>query len=315
MPDREKMFNSVADMLSSNGFAEIMCNSLVPAAWFENNSDFDIAELVRLANPLSSDLNAMRQTLLYGGLTSIAWNINRQNNDLRLYEFGNCYFKKPSARKLVEGYSEKTDLDLFITGKREKHNWNNKAAASDFYTLKGYVEMVLSRLGIQPGNLSFDESRKGYFSEAGEYSVNNQVIASLGKISKKTLSKFDIEQEVWYGHIEWSLISRLVKSNSIKFRELPKYPSVRRDLALLVDKDVRFSQIRSLAFRSEKNILKDVGLFDVYESETLGKNVKSYAVSFILQDDQRTLTDKTIDKVMDGFIRVFEKELNAQVRR
>jgi phenylalanyl-tRNA synthetase beta chain len=315
-PDREKVINITAETLTANGFAEIMCNSLVPSAWFEENPDFDGEKIVMLANPLSSDLNAMRQTLLYGGLSSIAWNINRQNYDLKLYEFGNCYFfrNKSQRPKRVENYSEKTDLDLFITGNRGRHTWNNPPVQTDFFLMKSYVEMVLSRLGLHPDFMSVSETGRKYYSESLSYSINNQVIAETGKISKPTLKRFDIGQDVFYGHIEWDLLLKVIKNKPISYRELPKYPSVRRDLALLINSDVKFGKIRELAFKAEKEILRDVTLFDVYESESLGKNKKSYAVSFILRDDQRTLTDKNIEKVMNNFIRIFEKELDAQIR-
>ena len=315
-PDREKVINMTAETLSANGFSEIMCNSLVPSSWFEENEDFDRHQLVYLANPLSSDLNVMRQSLLYGGLSSIAWNINRQNYDLKLYEFGNCYFFKNKSLKVkrVDNYSEKTDLDLFISGNRSKQSWNNQASPTDFYLIKSYTEMILARLGLKPDFLGISESRKKYFSESLSYSYNNQIIAEAGKISRSTLKKFDIGQDVYYAHLEWELILTIIKHNVIRYRELPKYPAVRRDLALLVNSDVRFSRIRELAYKAEKDILRDVSLFDVYESETLGRNKKSYAVSFILQDEQRTLTDKSIDKVMNNFIRIFEKELDAHIR-
>lgn len=316
-PDRERVMNIIADALTSNGFAEIMCNSLTPSAWFENNEDFDIKQLVLLANPLSSDLNAMRQTLLFGGLGSIAWNINRQNNDLRFYEFGNCYFlrdKKENSNR-VDNYFEKTDLDLFITGNRGKQSWNNPEVKSDFYYMKSFVEMVLSRVGIDPGTLTFSESSKKYFAESVAYIHNSQVIAETGKLSNALLKKFEIDQDVFYGHIEWDTVLKLIKNNKIRYMELPKYPAVRRDLALLVGKSIKFMQITDLAFKTEKNILKDVNLFDVYENESLGNNKKSYAVSFILQDELKTLTDKNIDRVMDNLIRIFEKELGAQIRR
>ncbi|MGD0583905.1 MAG: phenylalanine--tRNA ligase subunit beta [Bacteroidales bacterium] len=316
-PDRERVMNIVADTLSSNGFAEIMCNSLVPSAWFENNEDFDSRQLVLLANPLSSDLNAMRQSLLYGGLSSVAWNLNRQNIDLRLYEFGNCYFfsDKGTHAKRAENYSEKTDLDIFITGNRGRQSWNNPPVQTDFYFMKSYVELVLTRLGIVPESLTSVESRKRYFAESLAYSHNNQVIAESGKLSKAILKKFDIDQDVYYGHLEWDSIMKIIKNNRIQYRELPKYPAVRRDLALIVDNGIRFRQISDLAYRTEKNLLRNINLFDVYENEALGKNKKSYAVSFILQDELKTLTDKNIDKVMDNLIRIFEKELGAQIRR
>jgi len=316
-PDRESVTNLVADTLSANGFAEIMCNSLTPAAWFQDNEDFDSSRLVMLANPLSSDLNAMRQSLLFGGLSSIAWNLNRQNSDLKLYEFGHCYFlnNKGAGLKGVEGFSEKTDLDLFISGNRLKQSWNSQPVQTDFFLMKSYVEMIMARLGIVIETLKVEESSKGYFTESISYRHNDNQVAETGKLKKSLLNKFGIDQDVYYGHIEWDAILSIIKKNSIKFRELPKYPAVKRDLALLVDSGVRFRQISDLAFRSERNLLKSVNLFDVYESESLGKNKKSYAVSFVIQDELKTLTDKNIDKVIDNFIRVFEKELGAQVRR
>jgi len=314
-PDREKIVNIISDMLSANGFAEIMCNSLNPDAWYENE-DFNKKELVTLANPLSSDLNAMRQSLIFGGLSSISWNINRQNTDLKLYEFGNCYFYRKSEKSVseVDNYFEKRALDLFITGNSGRQTWNNKTGLTDFFNIKSAVEMVLSRLGFKPDDINSDESDKKYFSESITYSINKNIIAESGRVSKSYLNKFDINQEVYYAHIEWDMIMKLIKNHSVSYQELPKYPSVRRDLALLIDKGVKFRQIRETAFRTEKNLLHDVGLFDVYESETLGKNKKSYAVSFLLRDNLKTLTDKNIEKVMNNLIKAFEKEVNAQIR-
>lgn len=315
-PDKEKVVGIISDALSANGFAEIMCNSLTPSAWFENSEDFDATHLVRLANPLSSDLNVMRQSLLFGGLSSIAWNINRQNHDLKLYEFGNCYFMRKDKQnsRRVDDYSEKTDLDLFITGNKGRQNWNLPSSPSDFYYMRSFVEMVLQRLGIRPEILVMNESLKKYYSESLSYSYQHKIIAEAGLITKNCAAGFGIEQEVYYGHIEWDLLMQMIKSHSIKYTELPKYPFVRRDLALLLDREIKFSQIRALAFRTERNILKEVGLFDVYESDSLGKNKKSYAVSFILQDELKTLTDKNIEKVMDNLIRIFKKEIGAEIR-
>jgi phenylalanyl-tRNA synthetase beta chain len=315
-PDKEKIVNTISDMLSSNGFAEIMCNSLNPLAWFEQNPDFDTASLVKISNPLSTDLNVMRQSLLFGGLTSVGWNINRQNSDLKLYEFGNCYFfdKEKTTSHPVDKYSEKKDLDLFITGNKDKQSWNVSLSHTDFYYVKSFIELIIARLGIDPLSLTSAESKKQYFAESITYSINNKLIAEAGKISKLYLNKFDIKQEVYYGHIEWDLLVKHVRNNKIVYKELPKYPSVKRDLALLLDKGIKFSQIRELALKTERNILKEVTMFDVYENESLGKDKKSYAVSFILRDDRNTLTDKSIDKVMNNFIKVFEKELGAQIR-
>lgn len=315
-PDKEKAVNTISNALSANGFAEIMTNSLTPSAWYQNNDDFDGSQLVKLANPLSSDLDAMRQTLLFGGLSSVAWNINRQNHDLKLYEFGNCYFfrKDKQSSRPVDKYFEKTDLDLFISGNKLKQNWNSKSDPVDFFFIKAFVELILSRLGIKSDSLLLAESSKKYFTESLNYSFNNQLIAEAGKLSKKYTQIFDIDQDVYYGHIEWDTILKIIRKNFIQYKELPRFPSVKRDLALLVNKDVKFSQIRNLAFKTERNILKEISLFDVYESESLGSNKKSYAVSFILRDDFKTLTDKNIDKVMEGLIIAFEKEFGAQIR-
>lgn len=315
-PDKEKAVNTVADLLTANGFSEIMCNSLNPASWYEGNPDFDETQLVRLANPLSSDLNSMRQSLLPGGLNSVVWNINRQNPDLKLYEFGNCYFRRSSGNAIpvADDFTEKTSLDLFLSGSISKENWNQKTTPSDFFHIKSATEMILSRLGINPEILKQGESSRKYFAESITYSYNNQTIAESGKISGKYLNIFDIGQPVYYSHLEWDTILRLAKSSEIRYRELPRYPSVRRDLALLLDKNVRFRQIRELSFKVERNILREVGLFDVYEHESLGVNKKSYAVSFILRDDIKTLTDKGVEKVMNNLTRAFEEELNAKIR-
>ncbi len=315
-PDREKVVNTVSDLLSDNGFTEIMCNSLNPASWYENNPDFNNNTLVRLANPLSSDLNAMRQSLLFGGLNSVIWNIHRQNPDLKLYEFGNCYFRKDMGQGVprADDYTERTSLDLFITGNFQKENWNRKADPSDFFHIKSATEMILIRLGIKPELLTPGNSEKRYFSESITYSFNNTLVAETGMVARDYLTRFDIGQDVYYSHFEWNMIMELMRNNKILFRELPRYPSVRRDLALLVDRNIRFSQIRELAFKTEQHLLKEVGLFDVYENESLGPSKKSYAVSFTLRDDHQTLTDRAIEKVMNSLIRAYEKDLDAKIR-
>ena len=315
-PNKEKIVNIISDMLSANGFAEIMCNSLNPAAWYEQNEDFDKEHLAILANPLSSDLNAMRQSLLYGGLTSVIWNINRQNPDLKLYEFGHCYFynKSEQGHPKAHNYIEKASLDLFLTGNSGRQSWNSKTNPTDFFNIKSSVEMIFSRLGIKPETLTSGESDKKYFTESVTYLFNNKLIAEAGRISKKYLTQFDIGQDVYYGHIEWDFLLKLIKNHIVSFSELPKYPAVRRDLALLLDRGIKFSRIREIALRTERNILHELSLFDVYESDNLGKNKKSYAVSFTLRDDLKTMTDKNIEKVMANLIKAFEKELDAQIR-
>jgi phenylalanyl-tRNA synthetase beta chain len=315
-PNKEKIINIVSDLLSANGFAEIMCNSLCPAAWYDQSEDFDKDQLVMLANPLSSDLNAMRQTLLFGGLNSVIWNINRQNPDLKLYEFGHSYFYHKTEQQYprVSNYTEKTSLDLFISGSTGRQSWNFKTNPTDFFNIKSSIEMIISRLGIKPENLATGESDKKYFAESACYSLNNKLLAEIGRVSKSYLAKFDIGQDVYWGQIDWDFLLKLIKTHAISFHELPKYPSVKRDLALLLDRSIKFSQIRDIAFRTEKNVLHEINLFDVYESDSLGKNKKSYAVSFILRDDLKTMTDKSIDKIMNNLIKAFESELNAQIR-
>jgi phenylalanyl-tRNA synthetase beta chain len=314
-PDREKLQNIISDMLTANGYSEIMCNSLNPSSFYENE-DFSAEQLVILANPLSSDLNAMRQSLLFGGLNSVSWNINRQNPDLKLYEFGNCYHYKKSGNNppAVDDYVEKKSLDIFLSGNTGLQRWNNKPEPVNFFSIKSIVEMVLSRLGHNPDDLPKGTCEKKYFAESITWTFRNNVLAEAGKISKGYLAKFDINQDVYYAHIEWDAVLSTVKGHKVSYSELPKYPWVRRDLALLVDKTVRFSQIRDIALKTEKHLLKDVDLFDVYESESLGDNKKSYAVSFILRDDIKTLTDKNIEKVMNSLVMAFEKELNARIR-
>jgi phenylalanyl-tRNA synthetase beta chain len=258
----------------------------------------------------------MRQSLLYGGLSSVSWNLNRQNPDLRLYEFGHCYFYKKSdnPHPVADDYTEKESLDLFITGNNNRQSWNSKTNPTDFFNIKSGVEMVLSRLGIKSEDLKSGESDKKYFAESLTYQFKNEIVAETGRISKKYLAQFDISQDVYWGHIEWDIVLKMIRSHVISFRELPKYPSVRRDLALLLDRGIKFSQIREIALQTERNILHEINLFDVYESDSLGSNKKSYAVSFILRDEMKTLTDKNIDKVMNNLIRAFGKELNAQIR-
>jgi phenylalanyl-tRNA synthetase beta chain len=256
----------------------------------------------------------MRQTLLYGGLSAIERNINRQNSNLRFYEFGNCYFRKASENPGVKDYEEKNYLDLFITGDQAQESWNMKSSPSDFFLIKSTVDMILEKAGAEIKDIRESDAEKSCFSEGLKYKLKGNTVALLGKVSKRTTSAFDIKQDVFYASIEWSRILDIIKNNKPGFRELPKFPSVRRDLALLVNSNIKFADLRDLAFKTEKNILREVGLFDVYEDDSLGKNKKSYALKFILRDDKRTLNDKIIDKVMKNLIRVYSSEMDATIR-
>ncbi|MBP5589529.1 MAG: phenylalanine--tRNA ligase subunit beta, partial [Bacteroidales bacterium] len=314
-PDSEKLINTISDMLSSNGFSEIMCNSLNPASFYEHEA-FDSKALVVLSNPLSSDLNAMRQSLLYGGLNTIARNINRQNVDLRLYEFGNIYSVAATAgnRPCADDYIQKKALDIFISGNLRNKRWNSDNVATNFFNVKTAVDKVLARLGVKNTDVKTLSCDKKYFSEAISYSIKDKEIAEFGSVSSEFLKMFDINQNVYYGHIDWDNLVKVTRKNKVEFTELPKYPWVRRDLALLVDKSVKFEQIKDIAYRTERRLLKNVDLFDVYESAILGVDKKSYAVSFILRDDNNTLTDKNIDKVMNNLINALEKGVDAKIR-
>lgn len=316
-PDKEKTASAMAELLSGNGFAEIMCNSLTPATWFETTGDFAAESVVRLANPLSSDLNVMRISLLPGMLNTVAWNINRQNTDLKLYELGYIYsLKKPERETLeiTDNYSERLILSIAITGKIAKNRWNAPETATGFFHVKGYTEMVLDRFGIRTEGLTISSDNSGWFSEGLSYASGGEVIASLGIISRKYLNMFDIRQELFYAEIKWDVLLRKIREVRAGFNELPRYPWVRRDLALLVDSSVKYSMISEIAFKTERHILKSVDMFDVYESDSLGKGKKSYAISFILRDDRATLTEKNIEKTMNSIAKAFERELGASLR-
>ncbi|HSO76979.1 MAG TPA: hypothetical protein VLQ76_00295, partial [Bacteroidales bacterium] len=315
-PDREKVAGNMAELLSGNGFAEIMCNSLNPAAWYETTGDFEVTSMVRLANPLSSDLNVMRLSLLPGMLSTVAWNINRQNGDLRLYELGYVYAKRPGrgTTEITDNYSEKQVLAFSVTGNATQKSWNTGEAPTGFFHIRGYTDLILSRFGIKSADLTVEDAAGRWFTEALRYSSGGIELATFGKVSRKYLAMFDIKQEVWYAEIGWENLLKLLKGRKTEFSELPRFPWVRRDLALLIDKTVKFSQIRELSFKTERNILHDVDLFDVYENESLGHNKKSYAVSFILRDDRQTLNEKAIEKVMGSLARAFEREFGATLR-
>jgi len=314
-PDKEKIRNIVSDLLSSQGFFEIMCNSITNNDYYNDNHDFPEQNVVKLFNPLSSDLNVMRQTLLYGGLESISYNINRQTNNLKLFEFGNCYYKieKDSDNKL-DNYYEQEHLALFITGQKNEQGWDSQDKLTDFFHLKSYIERILKRTGITTKNIESVPSGAHYFSEGLKYLASDKIIVEFGQIKPTLTRNFDIDQDVYYGFFSWNTVLNLLVKNDISFSEIPRFPEVKRDLALLLDKSVSFSQIEKLAWKTEKKLLKKINLFDVFEDQKIGKNKKSYAISFYLQDTEKTLTDKRIDKTMQNFIRTFENELGAKIR-
>ena len=314
-PDDYRLKNVIGDLLAANGFNEIMNNSLTKAAYFEGLETYKPENTVMLFNPLSSDLNAMRQSLLFGGLETIAYNINRKSHNLRLFEFGKVYtFHKKEGDNHLKQYQEENRLALFISGHKNTASWNSREVPSDFFTLKAYGEMVLSRLGLQSDYLTTEENNQDIFREGLDYSQNGKHLLSIGVVSSKLLKAFDIGQDVYYADFSWENILKTLKNHTITFRPLPKFPAVKRDLALLLDKKISFKEVKEIALRTEKHLLKNVSLFDVYEGEKLGADKKSYAVSFTLQDDEKTLTDKQIDKIMNKLMGTYKHQLGAEIR-
>ncbi len=315
-PDDFRLKNIVADILTASGFNEIMNNSLTKASYFEHWETYRPENTVLLFNPLSADLNAMRQSMMFSGLESISYNINRKNNSLKLYEFGKAYtFHIAEGENPLKQYHEEDKLALFITGNKTPLSWNNKEQKSDFFHLKAYCEMILTRLGFNVENIHIEECSQDIFREGLTYIQNNRHLVTIGMISPKALKLTDIEQDVYYAEFSWENILKTIKNHpEITFIPMPKFPAVKRDLALLLDKKITFKEVKELALRSEKNLLKAVHLFDVYEGEKLGTNKKSYAVSFTLQDEEKTLTDKQIDKIMNKLIGTYKHQLGADIR-
>lgn len=315
-PDKLKLQNLVSEMLSANGFNEIMCNSLTKATWYENLTTFKGENCVKLYNPLSSDLNVMRQTLLFGGLETILRNTNFRNGDLKLYEFGNVYFfdGSKSYNNPVKNYAEEEHIGIWVTGNKEGENWVSKAQPATFFTLKSYLEKILSKLGIASDSCQIKSFNSELIADGLTYTFNNQKIAQIGLVSRGILKQNAIQAEVSYADIHWTLLLNAIKKLKVAYSPLPKFPEVRRDLALLVDKEVAFGTIKMWAHRTEKELLKSVSIFDVYEGQNLPEGKKSYAVSFLLRDDSKTLTDKQIEKVMEKLMQTFQRELGAQIR-
>jgi phenylalanyl-tRNA synthetase beta chain len=302
-----KIQNIVGSLLNANGFHEMMSNSLTTpihnALIPEIKEDFT----VKLLNPLSSDLSVMRQTMVFSGLESISYNINRKNSDLKFFEFGKTYHKMPS------GFEERKRLSLFMTGQMNQEHWNTKQNPSDFFYFKGYIETILNKVTIHDIKYKPIESDNEIYSEGLMVFKGQDLIATLGVLKKTITKNFDIKQTVFYADLDWALILKSIQTK-IKFQEISKYQEVRRDLALLIDQQTSFEQLHQLAFQTDKKILKEVNLFDVYEGKNLPEGKKSYALSFILQNDTQTLTDTQIDKVMQQLQEKFETEAGAVLR-
>ena len=301
-----KIENVVADQLSSLGFNETMANSLTKASYATLSENINSDANVAMLNPLSNDLGVMRQSLLFSGLESVSYNINRKNNSLKFYEFGKTY------HKYNEKYQEDKHLTLFVTGNRTKESWKTKATTSDFFYLKGMITSVLERLGIN--NLKTSPTKNDVFSEGITLSLGKIKLVDFGVVKRSILKEFGIKQEVLFADFNWDNVLKLSSKKNIKVSDLSKFPSVKRDLALLIDSKTEFKEVYNLAFQSERKLLKEVDLFDVYEGDKLPEGKKSYAVSFVLQDETKTLADKQIDKIMQKLQQSFEKNLDAVLR-
>ena len=314
---KHKLANLISEQLVGEGFNEILNNSLTKAAYYEDEQNAN-PTLVRIMNPLSSDLNVMRQTLLFGGLESIQHNVNRKRQNLRFFEFGNIYTFDPEKKNdedPMQAYKEQYHAALWVTGKRVEGSWAHKNEDSTFYELSAYVENILRRIGVKPGMTVRKKSENCIFSSG--LTIENRggkKLVEMGIIAKKLQKQFGLDNPVYYAEMNWTALMKVIKKNEVLYTEISKFPAVSRDLALLVDNSVEFAQIEQIARQTEKKLLKKVELFDVYEGDKLPAGKKSYAVNFILQDEEKTMGDKQIDAIMQKLIANLKKQLNAELR-
>ena len=313
-----KYINLISEQLVGGGFNEILNNSLTKVSYYKDLNRYTEETTVKILNPLSADLGVMRQTLLFGGLESIVRNANRKNSNLRFFEFGNCYHydeSKKEADKLIKAYTQDQHLGLWITGKRVENSWAHPNEDASFYELKAYVENILVRLGLSLQAVTLVKGENNIFEDSISIVTKaGKIIAELGVVAYKLTKNMGITNEVFFADIYWDNLLKAVKKHVVEYKEISKYPAVSRDLALLVDKTVEFEQIKEIAYSTEKKLLKAVELFDVYEGKNLPEGKKSYAVNFILQDEQKTLNDKQIDSIMKKLIDNLTKRLNAELR-
>ena len=303
--DENAIKNSISDLLTGNGYLEMMNNSLTSATYPNEKRELS----VKILNPLSSELDVLRQTLLFGALEVTTHNINRQTSDLKFYEFGTVYQQNDTERQ------ENQHLALLLTGKFYQQRWNIADETINFFHLKGMIELIIQRLGIDDAKLRFNEITNTIFSTGAELYSGDKLIVSYGQVANNLIEKFDIKQAVYFAEFNWTnVLILLKKKQTVQFKAIPKFPAVRRDLALLIDKSVSFKSIYDIAIKQEKQLLKKVDLFDVYQGKNLEEGKKSYAVSFIFQDERKTLTDKQIDKTMNKIISSLKNQLGAELR-
>lgn len=319
--DEDKAYqrqNVIGEQLVGCGFREIMNNSLTKTAYYTELNRYTEETTVKVMNPLSSDLGVMRQSLLFGGLESVARNVNHKMPNLHLFEFGNCYHYSPEKKNdedPIKAYTEEMHLGMWITGKRVEGSWAHADEQSSFYELKAYVMNIFTRLGVNPGIVVAEKSDNNVFGKALALKARSgKVLCEMGTVCHKLLKKMDIEQDVFFADINWNNLMRAIKKNETLYHDISKFPSVSRDLALLIDKNVEFEQIEQIARQTEKKLLKSVELFDVYEGKNLPEGKKSYAVNFILQDETKTLNDKQIEAIMTKLINNLKQKLGAELR-
>lgn len=312
------MENLIGEQLVGCGFNEILNNSLTKSSYYVGLNQYTEETTVKIMNPLSSDLGVMRQTLLFGGLESVMRNANRKNANLRFFEFGNCYHFVPeqlSDESLIKAYHQEYHLGLWVTGKHVEGSWIHSDEDSSFYELKAYVENIFARLGVASGMFVVESSDNNIFSHGLSFkNRGGKLLAELGVVDKALLKNADISNDVYFADINWTSLMKAIRKNKVEFSEISKYPAVSRDLALLLDQKIEFAEIQNIAFQTEKKLLKKVELFDVYEGKNLPTGKKSYAVNFILQDEQKTLNDKQIDAIMQKLVSNLTKTLGAELR-
>ena len=304
--DASSIENLISNQLIAQGFFETMANSLTKPSYTDLSENLNAAYNVKILNPLSNDLSVMRQSMLFSGLEAVSYNINRKNNNIKFFEFGNTYHKYTS------GYEEKKHLTLFISGNRNKDSWKTTKQKSDFFYLKGIVLTILERLGID--NLKTTPNQNDVFSEGINFLKGKMKLVEFGVVNTKILNSFGIQNQVLFADFDWNTVLKVMKKGNFNVTSLPKHPIVRRDLALLIDTKIQFKEIYNIAKQTEQKLLVDVDLFDVYEGDKLPKDKKSYAVSFLLQDKTKTLEDKQIDNIMTKLKKSFEKQLQATLR-
>lgn len=301
--DKDKVINTISNLLVSQGFNEILSNSLTKSSYYSEKET-----LVKLLNPLSSELDVLRQNLLFNGLESVVYNQNRKLPNLKLFEIGKTYQKKN------EKFEESSCLSIIISGNLNQENWNTTKIPTNFFHLKGVVNIILEKYGLDKANFVFNQQGNDVYDYSLSYMLNEKELLQIGKVAKKIQKQFDINNEVYYAQINLDLFIKQASKVKVQYKEISKFPSVRRDLALLIDNKIDYKQIEELAFKNEKRLLKEVNLFDVYEGKNLEDSKKSYAVSFVFQDNEKTLTDNQVDKIIEKLITALSNDLGAKLR-